>query len=123
MTRRRALETPQIAMLRLEGVALFAFGVALFASTGVSWWLFAILLLSPDLSALGYLAGPRIGALCYNLAHTYTLPAALIGVGWATGTPPALAFGSIWLCHIGMDRVVGYGLKHRTAFRSTHLSF
>lgn len=123
MTRRLALETPRIAMLRLEGVALFAFGVALFASTGVRWWLFAILLLAPDLSALGYLAGPRIGAWGYNLAHTYTLPAALIGVGWATGTPPALAFGSIWLCHIGLDRAVGYGLKHRTAFRSTHLSF
>ena len=53
------------------------------AAHGGSWALFALLLLAPDLSALGYLAGPAAGAACYNAAHTYLVPAALGAVGLA----------------------------------------
>ncbi|MEC7764087.1 MAG: DUF4260 domain-containing protein [Pseudomonadota bacterium] len=123
MTHRTALETPQIALLRLEGLAALGLSLALFASTGASWWLFAALILAPDLSAVGYLAGPRTGAWAYNLAHTYTLPAVLIGAGWALGAPVVVAVGAVWASDIGMDRAVGYGLKHRAAFKVTHLSF
>ncbi|HEY2386937.1 MAG TPA: DUF4260 family protein, partial [Candidatus Binatia bacterium] len=27
----------------------------------------------------------------------------------------------IWLAHIGMDRLLGYGLKYPTSFHHTHL--
>lgn len=27
----------------------------------------------------------------------------------------------IWLAHIGMDRMLGYGLKYPTDFKDTHL--
>ena len=27
----------------------------------------------------------------------------------------------IWLAHIGMDRLLGYGLKYPSAFKDTHL--
>lgn len=81
MTHRLPLETPQIALLRLEGLTLFALGLALFASTGVSRWVFAALILAPDLSAVGYLAGTRVGAWCYNVVHSYALPALLLGAG------------------------------------------
>jgi Domain of unknown function (DUF4260) len=30
--------------------------------------------------------------------------------------------GLIWLAHIGIDRVLGYGLKYPTGFKDTHLS-
>jgi len=33
-----------------------------------------------------------------------------------------LAIGLIGLAHIGMDRMVGYGLKYPTAFKDTHLN-
>jgi hypothetical protein len=70
---------------------------------------------------LGYLAGPRPGAVAYNLAHTYATPAVLAGVGWLIGTPLLLALALIWAAHIGFDRMLGYGLKLPTDFRDTHL--
>lgn len=42
-----------------------------------SWLLLAVLFLAPDLSFPGCLAGPRVGAMAYNLAHSYVGPAAL----------------------------------------------
>jgi hypothetical protein len=40
---------------------------------------------------------------------------------WAllTGRPPVAA--TIWVAHIGFDRMLGYGLKYPTAFSDTHL--
>lgn len=57
--------TPR-TLLRLEGLAMLAGGVAAFAMLGASWALFAVLFLVPDLSLLGYLANPRAGAHIYN---------------------------------------------------------
>jgi hypothetical protein len=116
------LDAAQVLHLRLEGLALAVFGLWLFADTGASWWLFATLILAPDLSALGYLAGPRRGAVFYNLAHVFTLPALTIGVGWVSGTSPVVAVGAIWWCHVAIDRAVGYGLKAKDGFDRTHLS-
>jgi hypothetical protein len=120
---RQKLDRPQIIHLRLEGAALTGLGLALFAWTGQSWWLFAALIFAPDLSALGYLAGPRIGAAFYNLAHVFTLPAVVIGAGWWLEAPLVVALGTIWWSHIAIDRAVGYGLKPLTGFKPTHLSF
>jgi len=54
--------------VRLEWVAAAAAAIIFYAMSGVSWWLFALLILAPDLSMLGYLAGPRAGAIAYNAA-------------------------------------------------------
>jgi hypothetical protein len=35
------------------------------------------------------------------------------------GLPVQIAL--IWAAHIGVDRLLGYGLKYPTAFRDTHL--
>lgn len=108
-------------MQRLEGLALLAVAVFAFDHTTWSWWWFAALLLAPDLSMVGYLAGPHVGAAVYNLGHTLVGPAVMIAV-WFAGAPSgALAGGSIWLAHIGMDRALGYGLKLREGFEHTHL--
>jgi hypothetical protein len=85
------------------------------------WWLFLLLVLAPDLSIAGYAAGVRIGALVYDVAHTYVLPVALSVVGVVTNAEDAVAVGLIWLTHIGVDRAVGYGLKYPTGFKDTHL--
>ena len=55
--------------LRAEGVAVFAAGLAGFLFLGLPWWAFPLLLLVPDVSAIGYLRGPRVGAIVYNLVH------------------------------------------------------
>jgi hypothetical protein len=115
-----AIARPRV-LLRLEGAAVFALAVAGYRASGGNWWLFALLLLAPDLAALGYLAGNRVGAATYNLVHTYALPLALLAYGLWGASPLALSLALIWLAHIGMDRTVGYGLKYATAFKDTHL--
>jgi hypothetical protein len=108
-------------LLRLEGLAALAAALAFYAHAGFSWPAFAALLLAPDLSMIAYLAGPRTGAIGYNLAHFYALPLALLFVGSAGGVPVAAAGGLIWIAHIGLDRALGYGLKYPTGFGDTHL--
>lgn len=109
------------AMLRVEGAALLAASAALYWANGGSWWLFALLLLAPDASMLGYLAGPKVGAAAYNAFHSYPLPAALGIVGLLAGAPLAVAVALVWFAHIGMDRAIGYGLKYPTGFGDTHM--
>jgi hypothetical protein len=108
-------------VLRLEGLALLAGAAAFYGVHGGSWWLFAALFLAPDLSFVGYLAGPRIGALVYNMAHTTLGPAALLAAGLTLDAPWAGSIPAIWLAHIGFDRVLGYGLKYASGFGFTHL--
>ncbi len=108
-------------LLRLEGLALFILGTWAFAQTGQSWWLYAILFFSPDLSFIAYAAGPKTGAGAYNATHTTLGPAILAGIGLFLNAPLILGIAAIWAAHIGFDRVVGYGLKYGTAFSDTHL--
>lgn len=109
------------ALLRIEGAALLAASVALYWLNGGSWWLFALLLLMPDVSMLGYLSGPRLGAALYNTFHSYPLPVALGILGLLWSAPLAVAVALIWLAHIGVDRLAGYGLKYPSGFGDTHL--
>jgi Domain of unknown function (DUF4260) len=108
-------------LLRLEGVAAFAVAVALYAHAGFSWPIFAVLFLAPDLSMLGYFAGPRAGAAAYNFVHTYTVALPLALAGFLAALPALTAAGLILIAHIGFDRALGYGLKYSTAFGDTHL--
>jgi len=41
--------------------------------------------------------------------------------GPLSGGSLAISLALIWFSHIGMDRLVGYGLKYPTAFKDTHL--
>jgi len=107
-------------LLRAEGVALLAGATVFYVATGASWWLFALLFLAPDLSMLGYLAGPRAGAAAYNAAHATLVPIALGLLGWAA-VPALVPLALVWLAHIGFDRALGYGLKYASGFGDTHL--
>ena len=115
-----ALSGPGL-LLRLEGLTILITAVLLYAQLEYSWLYFALLLLTPDLAMLPYLINPRLGALAYNVVHTYVLPLALAVVAYLGGYPTLLAFALIWLAHIGMDRTVGYGLKYGDDFKHTHL--
>jgi len=77
--------------------------------------------LAPDLSALGYVAGPAAGAVTYDLAHTYVGPVVLGLIGVLADSGVATQLALIWFVHIGADRLLGYGLKYPTGFRDTHL--
>jgi hypothetical protein len=108
-------------LLRLEGLTLFAGMTLLYGLWGGPWWLYFTLFLTPDLSFLAYLAGPRLGAIGYNAAHSYIVPLALMTAGFGFVPPLVLSVAMIWLAHIGFDRALGYGLKYTAGFGFTHL--
>ena len=108
-------------ILRIEGVALLASAVAAYAWIGQPWWIFAVLLFAPDISMLGYVLGPGPGAIAYNAVHTVTLPLIGLGVAAILGQTLLAGLALIWLAHIGLDRMLGYGLKYGRGFGETHL--
>ena len=119
-------EAPSVAglpkiLLRLEGAALLGVSVLLYARLDRSWWLFVILLLAPDIGMLGYVRGTRVGAVAYNLFHSYLAPAALAMVGVIAEDHLTISLALIWFAHIGLDRALGYGLKYPEGFEHTHL--
>jgi hypothetical protein len=53
--------------------------------------------------------------------HVYLGPIVLLGAASALAAPTGIAIALIWSAHIGIDRVLGYGLKYGDGFTSTHL--
>ncbi|MFC6767963.1 DUF4260 domain-containing protein [Natrinema soli] len=109
-------------LLRIEGLAALGIALGSYFTLDGPIWMLVVLALSPDLSMIGYLAGPRLGSLSYNIVHTYTLPLALGAFGFWADSRLALLIALIWAGHIGADRVFGYGLKFESGFTDTHLS-
>jgi uncharacterized protein DUF4260 len=108
---------------RVEAAALFAAMTALYLIFHSSIWLYIVLFLSIDLSILGYLAGPRVGAIIYNSFHSLTLPFLCAALGLLSTHLVWLdALAMVWLAHIGFDRMLGLGLKYPDRFKHTHLS-
>lgn len=112
---------PPRALVRLEGAAIAALAVYLYLEYGRGWILFVALVLVPDLSIPVYFANKRLGAAIYNLAHTYVWPVLLAGLGVALESDLLLSIGLIWFVHIGVDRMLGYGLKYPVDFKQTHI--
>jgi hypothetical protein len=110
-----------IIILRAEGFAALCISAFAYHLLGGSWGLFFILFLLPDISFLGYLAGPRVGAIAYNTLHTYAVPAIIGGIGYWQNLLNMEQVAMIWLAHIGFDRTMGYGLKYADNFGNTHL--
>ena len=94
--------------------ALIAFG-----ALGQPWWLVPAAILAPDIAMSGYLAGTRPGAHLYNLTHATPLPAIMLGAGYWQANRLLMAL--VWLAHIGLDRLLGTGLKYNDRFTHTHL--
>jgi hypothetical protein len=84
--------------------------------------MFALLFLAPDLFMLGYLANAPIGAAIYNAVHTYVGPVLLALYSVGTDHRTLLSISLIWIAHIGLDRLLGFGLKYPTYFKDTHLN-
>ncbi|MDQ3858256.1 MAG: DUF4260 domain-containing protein [Actinomycetota bacterium] len=108
-------------LLHGEGAAVAVAAIMLYFEAGYPWWLLAALALAPDLSFVGYLAGPRVGAATYDAFHTYVPPALLGAVGVLVGADLAVQIALIWTTHISVDRTLGYGLKYAVSFKDTHL--
>ncbi|MGO4573134.1 DUF4260 domain-containing protein [Microvirga sp. 2TAF3] len=108
-------------ILRLEGLALLALATAAYAHIDLSWWPSAALFLVPDLGFVADGAGPRPGAMIYNILHTTIGPALPAGIGLFSSSPVLMGLAAIWAAHIGFDRMLEYGLKYATGFSDIHL--
>ncbi|WP_405219231.1 DUF4260 family protein [Agrococcus sp. Ld7] len=116
------------AVQRIESglIAVFAMTATIVIAPSL-WWFPLAVFLAFDLSMLGYTRSPAAGAASYNAVHTYAWSAAL-GVA-ALLTAAAAPTLSTWLAltalawafHVGVDRMLGYGLKLPDAFTHTHL--
>lgn len=108
-------------LIRLEELLLAGLSLYLFFGLGYAWWWFPLLLLTPDLSMIGYLLGPKVGAWSYNLAHHKGVAIALFVLGGYLGSGWLQLAGVILLAHASLDRILGYGLKYTDSFQNTHL--
>ena len=52
-------------------------------ASGASWWLYLARIIVSDVAIIGYLRGPRMGALAFSTMHTHIAPFVLAGVGLA----------------------------------------
>lgn len=53
----------------------------------------------------------RRAAIGYNTTHTLAGPVVLAVVAAGTSSSGVWAVAALWLCHIGVDRALGYTLK------------
>lgn len=121
MTTATPLERLPRLCLRLEGAAAGVAATTLYFHGHRPWWLFAALILAPDLSMVAFSFGPRAGAAAYDAVHTYLWPITLGVVGVVGDLSVATEIALIWGAHIGVDRALGYGLKYPSRFKDTHL--
>ena len=105
---------------RVENGAVAVATTVAFIHAGFRWWWLVVLFLVFDLSMVGYLANPRLGAWTYDAVHSY-LAAALAVLAVTTGERWAAFAALLWAFHIGVDRLLGYGLKFQDRFAHTHL--
>ena len=107
--------------LRIEEFLMFLSSIYLFNLLDYEWWLFLALFLAPDLSMLGYIISPKIGAYAYNLFHHKGVALAIYLLGIYTGVNELQLVGLILFGHSSFDRIMGYGLKYEDSFNHTHL--
>jgi hypothetical protein len=108
-------------LLTLEEIAQFLLGIFLFSRLDFAWWWFPALILVPDLSMVGYLVNPKVGAWAYNFFHHKLLAVVVFVVGALLDSQVFMLAGAILFAHSAMDRIFGYGLKYEDAFTNTHL--
>jgi hypothetical protein len=106
---------------RVESAAVAALVVVAFVQLDFAWWWLLAVFLVWDLSMVGYIASPRLGAISYNVGHSYLGPAALLALTWVGDARWPTFVALTWAFHIAVDRLLGYGLKFTDRFTHTHL--
>jgi hypothetical protein len=123
MTRPTSFTKPSlpVVLLHAEGLAVLISAIAVYAHLRGNAWLFVLLLFTPDVFMLGYLKNVQLGSIIYNIGHTYIVPIVVLAIALYAESFLGVQIGIIWFAHIGLDRLMGYGLKYPTNFKDTHL--
>ncbi|HSW79630.1 MAG TPA: DUF4260 domain-containing protein [Candidatus Saccharimonadales bacterium] len=107
---------------RVEATVVFIATIFFYIHLHFNVLLLILLILSVDVFALGYTTkNNRIGAHIYNIGHSFIIPPVLLVLGTLLHNNIFIGGGLIWIAHITMDRMLGYGLKYETDFKDTHL--
>jgi hypothetical protein len=117
----KSLSMPRI-LLHVEGLSLLAASIIIYANLGFGWGTFVLLLLAPDLPLALYALNKNLASVTYNLVHTIIFPILMAIFGYFTGNSLGIQLSLIWLAHIGMDHVFGYGFKYLGHMKETHFS-
>lgn len=122
-------------LLRIEELAQLVTCVIALHMLDVSWWVYLLMAIGPDIGMLGYLVDARVGAITYNVLHHKGLGMLLIAIGLSLGWTldfslsivlhgmVMVVLGIILYGHASMDRIFGYGLKFGDNFHHTHLGW
>ena len=108
-------------VLKLEEAAMLVLSIYALNLFHVSWWVYLLLLIAPDISCIGYAAGSKVGAVCYNLFHHKAIAIIIFIIGLYLMFDSLELTGIILFGHSSMDRMLGYGLKLEKGFKYTHL--
>jgi hypothetical protein len=108
-------------IIALEEVAMFALSIYLFSRLSFAWWVYGALILTPDLSMIGYIINTRVGARLYNFFHHKAVAIIVYIAGLYLNNEIVQLIGLILFGHSSMDRMLGYGLKYPDSFQDTHL--
>src|SRR5262245_56578507 len=108
-------------IVRLENLILALAAFYFYRQLGGSWLILALLILIPDVSMAGYLKDKRLGSIIYNLGHNYLLALGIVVIGWLSNSLFWVEIGLILVMHVGLDRLLGFGLKYPTDFKATHM--
>lgn len=108
-------------ILRLESLLILGGCILVYYQEGYSWLFYILLFFLPDVSMTGYLFNKGFGAGLYNLFHTYTIPIILCALSYLISESVLTIISLVWISHIAMDRLMGYGLKYMSGFKDTHL--
>ena len=107
--------------LKLEELGMFLLSIYLFNQLHFSWWMFPLLILTPDIGALGYVVSNKAGAVLYNIFHHKGIAILVYLSGIYLRNENIQLAGLILFGHSSMDRIFGYGLKYFEGFKFTHL--
>ena len=108
-------------LIKLEELAMFGLSIWALYMLNAPWWCYLLLLLGPDISFIGYVAGNKSGAYVYNLFHHKGIAVLIYVTGVLFNNIYMQMTGIILFGHSSMDRFFGYGLKLREGFKFTHL--
>lgn len=108
-------------ILKFEELAQFILGIFFFSQLDYAWWWFPVLILTPDIGAIGYLINTKAGAFTYNIFHNKAIAVVVGLLGFYFNSSLLILIGVILFSHAALDRTFGYGLKYPDSFKNTHL--
>ena len=108
--------------LHLEGLVILAGSLIIYAHLDFKWSTFLLLLFVPDLPLLLYGINKRFASIAYNIVHSIIPPLTLVLLSYFNDYQFGVQLSIIWLSHIGMDHLFGYGFKYLGHMKENHFS-